>query len=184
MPAEHWHPAGVDDLQQLRALSVKPSVRTFEPEPVPSHLVERIVDVARWTGSARNRQPWRFLAVNDRPTLARIGSLGAYAQHVASAPCALMLLSADNGFRDTEFDLGRVAQSVALAASALGLGACLASIYPDENVAVAARVLGVDTGWLPRHALSIGYPAAPRVGKRAVHGGRHDVTELLRFHQP
>ena len=169
----------MDSLALLRSLTAQASVRSFSDRPVAPELVEQIVEVARWTGSARNRQPWRFVAVSDRPTLEELGRCGAYAQHLASAPCALVLLSADNGFQDTEFDLGKVTQTVILAATALGLGSCLATLYPDPNVAAAARLLNLDSGWLPRHAISLGYPGATVTGTRALPSGRLPTQSLL-----
>ena len=168
----------------VRALAARPSVRSFDGRPVAPELIDQLVEPARWTGSARNRQPWRFLAVDDAPTLRSLATLGAYAQHVATAPCAIVILSADNGMRDTEFDVGRVAQTLSLAAAALGLGCCLATIYPDDNVTRAAALLRVADGWLPRHVLSIGHPGPRPTGRRAIPGGRLDPDELLTRHRP
>lgn len=39
------------------------SVRKFKPEPVPSSVVERMLDAAIWAPSAHNRQPWRFVVI-------------------------------------------------------------------------------------------------------------------------
>ena len=174
----------MEALELIRSLTARPAVRSFTDRAVPSEMLTQIVDIARWTGSARNRQPWRFIAVNDRAHLKKLGELGAYAQHIASAPCALVLLSADNGFQDTEFDLGKVSQSAILTATALGLGSCLATIYPEDNVAQAAQLLQVEHGWLPHHAISIGYPGTPMTGSRAIDSGRLPVEKLLSIHRP
>jgi len=174
----------MEALELIRALTARPAVRSFTDRAVPAEMLEQIVDTARWTGSARNRQPWRFIAVRDKAHLEMLSALGAYAQHIASAPCALVLLSADNGFQDTQFDLGKVSQTVILAATALGLGSCLATIYPTDNVEQAAQLLQVETGWLPHHAISIGYPGTPMTGVRAIASGRLPVAELLSLHRP
>jgi nitroreductase len=174
----------MEALDLIRSLNARPAVRSFTDRPVPLDVLAQIVEVARWTGSARNRQPWRFTAVCDKEHLEKLGGLGAYAQHIASAPCALVLLSADNGYQDTEFDLGKVSQTVTLAATALGLGSCLATIYPEANVAKAAQLLQVESGWLPHHAISIGYPGVPMTGSRAIVTGRLPTAELLSIHRP
>jgi nitroreductase len=174
----------MEALELIRSLTARPAVRSFTDRAVPSEMLAQIVDTARWTGSARNRQPWRFIAVREKAILDKLGALGAYAQHIASAPCALVLLSADDGFQDTEFDLGKVSQTAILAATALGLGSCLATIYPEDNVAQAAQLLQVEAGWLPHHAISIGYPGPPMTGSRAIASGRLSVDELLSLHRP
>jgi nitroreductase len=159
-------------------------VRVFTDQPVDRATVVNLVEVARRTGSARNRQPWRFVAVDDRPTLQVLATCGAYAGHLASAPCAIVLLSADDGRRDTEFDVGRVAQSLTLAATAAGLGSCIATFYPEPDIARATTALRLEPGWVPRHALSVGHPAARPGGSSAVPSGRLPAAELLRWHNP
>jgi len=39
------------------------SVRHFLPQPVPSDVLERILETAIWAPSAHNRQPWRFVVL-------------------------------------------------------------------------------------------------------------------------
>lgn len=174
----------MESLDLIRSLTARAAVRSFADQPVLPEVLEQIVGVARWTGSARNRQPWRFVPVFERELLEKLGGLGAYAQHLASAPCALVLLSADNGFQDTEFDLGKVSQTITLAATVLGLGSCLATIYPEVNVTKAAQLLKVESGWLPRHAISLGYPGLAVSGSRAIADGRLSTAELLTNHRP
>src|SRR4051812_42938024 len=43
--------------------------REFEPTPVDQQSLDALIDVARWTGSSRNTQPWRFIVVTDPSTL-------------------------------------------------------------------------------------------------------------------
>jgi nitroreductase len=168
----------------LEALAAARSVRAFADRPVDRATVAALVEVARRTGSARNQQPWRFVAVDDRATLQVLATCGAYAGHLAGAPCAIVLLSLDDGRRDTEFDVGRVAQSLTLAATAAGLGSCLATLYPEPDIHRAAATLRLDGGWTPRHALSLGYPAPSPAGRSAVPRGRLPTSELLRWHSP
>ncbi|KMS92694.1 nitroreductase family protein [Prauserella rugosa] len=173
--------SGSDSLDALRDLVGRPSRRRFSDEPVPRTDVERMIDVARRTGSARNRQPWRFVAVTDAELRARLAACGAYARHLAGAPLVLVVVGRENGFRDTAFDLGRVAQSLILAAAACGYDTCLATFYPDDNVDTVADLLGIGSGWRAEHALSVGRARevdAP-VGTSAVPTGRHAVADLL-----
>ncbi len=174
----------MEALNLIRTLAARPTMRSFTDRPVPLEVLTQIIEVARWTGSARNRQPWRFIAVCDKEHLRKLGALGAYVQHLASAPCALVLLSADTGFQDTEFDLGKVSQTVILAATALGLGSCLATIYPEANVTKAATLLRVENGWRPHHAISLSYPRVPMTGTRAITTGRLSASELLSTPRP
>ncbi|MEA2594251.1 MAG: hypothetical protein QOF01_720 [Thermomicrobiales bacterium] len=52
-------------IEYLRTLR---QVRRFTDEPVSDQALEDVLQVARWTGSAVNRQPWEFVVVRDRET--------------------------------------------------------------------------------------------------------------------
>lgn len=41
------------------------SVRRYAQRAVPAELVERLLSAAHWAPSAHNRQPWRFVLLND-----------------------------------------------------------------------------------------------------------------------
>ena len=169
----------------LRSSIAARTVRTFTDEPVPLHQVRALVEDARWTGSARNRQPWRFVAVSDHSTRQQIAQAGAYAAHIEHAPMVLVVLSPAQLNLDTEFDVGRVVQSILLAANARGLGSCVVSLYPQENSEQVARFLGAGEDWVARHAIALGHPAAaPTGGRSAIPTGRLDTDDLLRVHHP
>ncbi len=93
-----------------------------------------------------------------------------------------MLLSPEDRQLDTEFDLGRVAQSITIAAAAAGLGSCVASLYPDDQARRAADLVRAEPGWSARHAIALGHPAdrPARSGRSAIPRGRHDTADLLR----
>jgi nitroreductase len=46
------------------ALKARTSIREFLPEPLPETLVREILDVARWSPSGGNLQPWKVIAVS------------------------------------------------------------------------------------------------------------------------
>lgn len=48
------------------------SVRDFSPQPVPLDLVEAAIEAAATAPSGANRQPWRFVVVQDPETKRRI----------------------------------------------------------------------------------------------------------------
>jgi len=45
------------------------SVRSYKPDPVPPHHLERILEAARQAPNAGNQQPWRFLVVQEKNKL-------------------------------------------------------------------------------------------------------------------
>lgn len=167
-------------MDHLRPLIARRTVRFYRDEEVPVRVVRQLVDQARWTGSARNRQPWRLVAVYAPHIRSELARLGSYAAHLATAPVVLVLLSPRERHLDTEFDAGRLAQSLTLAATSAGLGSCITSLYPEENAACAATLVGADASWSARHAIALGHPdpSAP-VGPLAIPSGRHSTDDLL-----
>jgi nitroreductase len=54
------------------AMRERRSVRRFKPDPVPRDVLTSLIEAAITAPSASNKQPWRFLVVEDR---ARIGRM-------------------------------------------------------------------------------------------------------------
>jgi nitroreductase len=143
--------------------------------------LDRILEAARWTGSARNRQPWRLVVLDDPARLDALSRLGAYAQFLRGAPMALLIaIDRDAGGADAEFDAGRLAQSVMLAAHALGLGSCPATIFPAANIRAATALAGLSAPWGVRTAIAVGHPDPhpPPPGRPAIPRGRMPVERL------
>jgi nitroreductase len=165
----------------LRALAALRAVRRYTADPVGDDLLDRVLEAGRWTGSARNRQPWRVAVVRDPARRRELSRLGAYATHLESAPVVLLLgVDVVGGGADAEFDAGRLAQTLMLAAAGLGLGTCPVTFFPDGNVARATAVAGLAPPWRVRSGIAVGHPAppAPRTGRPAIPTGRRPLSEL------
>lgn len=135
------------------------SVRRFDAaRPIPDDVLHEILETGRWTGSAKNVQPWRLVVVRDRERLAAIAGLGEFAGHVAGATLAIVVLL-DQRRRSRMFDEGRIAQNLQLAAWAHGVGSCIATIFPEANEDALCAWLGAPAGTSARSVLSLGYPA-------------------------
>src|ERR687897_2313676 len=80
-----------DRISFLRTLR---AVRSFRPDPVPQEVVDDVLEVARWSGSASNKQPWEILVIRERDTLRSLASFGGYAGHLAGAPLGIVLVMA------------------------------------------------------------------------------------------
>lgn len=179
MRGEGLEQAGESLQAQVRSLR---ATRWFEDRPVSRQQVMGVLEAARWTGSARNRQPWRFIVVTDPDLQAKLSRLGAYAGHLAAAPVVVLLaLDSTAGGEDAEFDAGRAAQNLMLAAHGLGLGTCPASFFPASNAEQAGRLAGVEPPWKVRTAISLGHPAPAPSGKSAIPSGRVPLSSLVRW---
>jgi nitroreductase len=143
-------------MEQTRLLRSHRSVRRYAPTAIPEDVLLDVVEAARWTGSAKNLQPWEIVVVRDRATLAELSRRGPYAEHVAGAAALIVLVMDDARWA---FDCGRLAQSVQLAAWAHGVGSCIATIAPEENEAGVKELLGIPAERWVRQSVALGYPA-------------------------
>ncbi len=172
-------------MEVFEAIASNRSVRLFADTPVEREIIQRIVNAGRLSGSAKNTQPWTFVVVTERATLAALSQCGPWCGHLAGAACAVVLVTEDlktPPTLTTPFDLGRAAQNMILAAWGLGIGSCMATIY-DEDCARAALHApeGLDIPW----ALSFGYPqpdSDPRQ-RPARAPGRRRLDEVVRWEQ-
>jgi nitroreductase len=143
--------------EHVRLLRGLRAVRRFSLRTLPEHVVDDVLEVARWTGSASNRQPWELILVREKGILRGIGGMAGAAglRHVAEAAVAVVLVP--NG-RLSDFDEGRWTERVMLAAAAHGLGAGIARV-PDEHAPAVGGLLDVPTDRVIRTIVSLGYPA-------------------------
>jgi nitroreductase len=162
------------------AIRTKRAVRQFTDQPLPDEVVRTILNAGRRAQSAKNIQPWRFVAVRERQTLQKLSTLGTYAGHMAGAALAVLILTPDPASRfSVMFDAGQAASYMQLAAWELGVGSCLATIYEPEQ---ARELLGFPAEWHARVAISFGYPLEPATLTRPNKaGGRETLDEVVKW---
>ena len=136
------------------AVASKREVRAYADRPLPDEGVRRILDAGRVSGSSRNRQARRFIALRDKALIERAAP-GVYSPgNLLGA--ALVVAIVTRGKGPTSFDAGRAAQNMMLAAWNDGIGS-------SPNGIADAEVLADVLGHAPDEAvvilLSFGYPA-------------------------
>lgn len=149
------HTTAVDTTRFLRDLR---AVRRFEGRPIPDDVLADILETARWTGSAKNAQPWHLVVVTERGTLEQLSKLAPFGQHVAQAPAAIAIVMSERS-RSRSFDEGRIAERIMLAAWAHDVGGCVATLFPEEREDEALELLGGPGGAGLRTVVALGYPA-------------------------
>jgi nitroreductase len=137
--------------------------RLFHPKPVPEDVLNELLEVARWTGSSRNTQPWHFVVVTDKDLLRELSQLRPPINWVADAPLALAIVLDAKGAPESEsYDEGRVTERVLVAANLLGLGGGTAWYLGPENEAKAKELLGIPAEKTARSMIVLGYPTTTK----------------------
>jgi nitroreductase len=153
------------DILSLRA------IRTFDDRALESADLDAVLEAARWTGSSKNRQNWSFIVVTDAEQKERLSEAGDFMTPVRNAPAVICLVQELEGY---EFDTGRLAQNIMLAADTIGLATCPVTLHRDG---VAADVLELPDGVRCRYAIAIGYRAWDSGATKM--GGRKPISDLV-----
>jgi len=130
------------------------AVREFDGRPVPEETQARILEAARLTASAGNRQPWHFVAVTDPGTLAELGRLVRTGPYIAQAPMAVVVGYESEAYLAVS-DASRAIQSMVLTAWGEGVGSNWAGFGKLEAV---RDLVHMPTGLDVLAVVAFGYP--------------------------
>ena len=136
------------------AIASRRDVDRYEPRPVPDEVIRRILDAGRLAGSAANRQPWRFLVVDDRSLVERLAEEVYEPTNLLGAPLVVAVTVRGRGL--AFFDGGRAVQNMFLAAWNDGVAATPNGLPERERT---GELLGVEGDEQVLIVLSFGYPA-------------------------
>lgn len=165
-------------LDELRGVR---QTRTFTDEPVSDDDLERLLEIARWTGSSRNTQPWHFIVIRDRELLDKVSRVrGDLIVWAGGAPLAIALVIDPDWEISGAFDEGRLTERLMIAARLLGLGAGTAWYGDETQQAAAKELLGIPQHLTARSLVAIGHPASADP-ERPVGGGRKPLSELVSY---
>ena len=159
-----------DPTDALRPLRRTRQVREFEPIPLPAEVLDALADVARWTGSSENTQPWRFIVITEPATLRAIHVAGLpQTRGLATATAAIAIVLPADPARAVHdaYDDGRVAERLLVAAALLDIGAGISWIRTATRPAIA-ELLGLPEDRMVQTVVQLGVPtAAARAPKSA-----------------
>jgi nitroreductase len=139
------------------AIASRREVRDYAPRELPEDVVRAILDSGRLAGSAKNRQPWRFVLVEDAGARERLAAAVFEPGNIRGAALIVAIVGRSG------FDTGRCAQNMLLAAWNAGVGSC-PNGQQDPEAARAA--LGLAEGEEIAIVLTFGYPARERDPER------------------
>jgi len=166
-------------LEPIRRVS---QIRQYSSEAVPDEVVDQLLELARWTGSAKNGQPWRFIVVRDKDRLKKLGALRPPIGWLAAAPLgiAIVLEGAEPMFG--AYDEGRLTERLLTGATLLGYGGGTAWFGGPAQDAEAKRILGIPNELTARQIVMIGRPTSikdPRPSGPV--RGRKPISELVSY---
>lgn len=157
-------------------------IRQYAPDPVSDEALEMLLELAQWTGSSKNTQPWHFIVVRDRKRIEELSRVRTPINWIAAAPLGIAIVLDGKLAQSEAYDEGRVSERILIGAHSLGLGGGVAWWGDDSQQAQAKRILGIPDDRAARSMVMIGRPtstADPRDPGRM--GGRKPISEIVSY---
>lgn len=166
--------------ETVRALRKVRQNREYTREGVSREALQELLEVARWTGSSQNTQPWHFIVITDKDALRTIGAQRPNIGWVGDAPLAIAIVLNGSNPASEYYDEGRVTERLLIAARELGLGAGTAWIGDEPQQTAIKELLGVPQERILRSVVVIGHPqpgASHKLGRTT--SGRKPLEEVV-----
>ena len=159
-------------MDAYKAIISKRDSRSYTSEPIAEDVLRRVLQAGRMAGSSKNREPFRFVVVRDREHMAELAKCGDFAQPLGPAAAAIAVCLDPDGL---DFDAGRAAQNIMLAAWNEGLASCPVRIHHAD---CGREVLGLPEGWRIGIVIALGHPepSVPISAGRARHAFEEYVS--------
>lgn len=145
----------------MEAIRARRSIRQYQNRPVAEEVLHEILEAARLAPSARNRQDWRFVVVNDQAQIQRVAAAAGQA-FLATAPVIIAGVALEPegvmrcGVPRYAVDLAIAMTNITLAATALGLGTCWIGSFDQKEV---KKILQIPEAYKVVELMPLGYPA-------------------------
>ncbi len=127
-------------MELLPEIARRATVTEFLDKSISPEILERILEAGRLAPSAKNRQPWRIIAIREKVRRDKIAEACYGESVVKSAPLILAVCSTNvdyrmpNGQVSYPIDLTFCADSMIFQALHENLDTCIFSTYREEEI--------------------------------------------------
>ena len=151
-------------LDTLEAIRTRRVTRFFLNRTISKKILWKVLEAARWAPTGSGRRVHRYVCVTDPVTIRQIRMMSPGI--VGNQPAALIVICVDwnrAGYQATDdvraklipyVDVGTAAQTMMLAAHALGLGAGPVTAFSPEAI---DEFLNLPDGWRAEMVITLGY---------------------------
>lgn len=145
------------------------STRAYQNRPVDPQALEYIKECVRLAPSAVNRQPWKFVIIDQPDGLNKLQQC-YNREWLQQAPlCVLALKNTQEAWtrryddkNHADIDVAIAVEHLCLAAAELGLGSCWVCNFRIE---LCRELFAIPAEWEPVAIVPLGYPADERPEK-------------------
>ncbi len=162
-------------MDALEAIRKRCSSRSFKDKPIPKDVLEQICDAGRLAPTARNVQPWQFVAVTDKKVMSEISGLAENGRFVSGAAACVMVFCDDTKYYLE--DGSAATQNILLAAQALGVGSCWIAGDKKDYCSRVSALVAAPARLKLVSLIALGYPDAAGPS----HKDKKPLAELLHW---
>jgi len=124
----------------FEAVQERRSIRAYQDKPVPREKLEKILEAGRLAPSARNLEPWHFIAVTDAEKR-KILSKGRFARFLVESPMVIVCCGDKEASQDWyAIDVALAAENMILTAVSEGLATCCVGSFDEREVKATLNV--------------------------------------------
>lgn len=126
----------------FNVIKTRRSIRSYKPDPIPGHLLDRVLDAARVAPSGSNRQPTRLIVIKNRERRESLIPMCNGQKFIAQAP--VLIAACGNEIRTNRggymgkysvlLDVAIAMDHLTLAARAVGLGTCWIGSFSNADI--------------------------------------------------
>jgi nitroreductase len=157
-------------METYKTILTKLDIRQYDSKKVPAEVKLKVLEAARASGTGNNRQEWRFILVQEKERLKKLGEDSTSGPWVAGANFAVIIAAAPTPSFHL-IDAGRAVQNMELAAWDQGV---ISGIYTGVNEEKMSRDFAIPAGMKALAVVGFGYPVKKILGKKS----RMPLTEL------
>jgi len=150
--------------EKLSFILGRRSIRTYAPGDVSEETITTLLEAAMAAPSAVAKDPWRFVVIRNRQTLAAIAEVLPNGKMLTTAAvgmavCGDLDLAHDRQLSYLLQDCSAAIENLLLAVHLLGLGACWLGVHPrEERVRRIKEILSLPGSVIPVACIAVGYP--------------------------
>ena len=142
-------------MDALEAIRSRRSIRVYTGGPISRGDIETIVDAGRLAATGGNKQPWNFVVVTSRATIAKLLVAAQWMDKAAAVIAVVM----DPGSRWWIEDGSAAIENILIAATALGYGACWLEGWTLPHEEEFKEILGIPADKRLLTLIPVGVPA-------------------------
>jgi nitroreductase len=146
------------------AISQRSSVRAYKTTDVEEDKLRKVLEAARLSPSASNRQDWKFIVVKSKETKRKLAKAAFGQSFIGEAPVVIVACGTDSkavmgcGQPTHTVDVSIACAFMMLQAQELGLGTCWIGAFDADET---KKILNIPGNVRVVAVIPLGYPGQP-----------------------